>query len=174
MPLPRRADTAPRAGGRRSVPRTPEECARGCVRGGHGERPAVRNPVQQLMGRGEVVAMAVQDPVDRDTGVHQERITMAGSATSQEAGRFPSVPPPQSRSRKRGLTLPQLTVEGVPSMPSTFSGVVQTGLSRGPTQEREGSKSRPPCSYRYVGDSHSARGGTSPTKAWHSAAVSQQ
>ena len=75
--------------------------------------------------------MAVQDPVDRDTGVHQERITMAGSATSQEEGRSPGVSPPQSQSRKRGPTLPQPKAEGVPSKLSTFSGVVYNGPKPG-------------------------------------------
>ncbi len=47
--------------------------------------------------------------------VQKRRRMKAGSTTSQEAGRFPSVSPPQSQSRKRGLTPPQPKAEGVPS-----------------------------------------------------------
>ncbi len=69
--------------------------------------------------------MDVHDQLrDKDVEVYVRRTMMAGSATSQEAGRFPGVSPPQSQSRKRGPTLPQPTAEGVPSKPSTFSGVV--------------------------------------------------
>ena len=61
----------------------------------------------------------------------RRRMKRAGSAASQEAGRFPSVPPPQSQSRKRGPTLPQPKADGVPSKLSTFSGVVYNGPKPG-------------------------------------------
>ncbi len=45
--------------------------------------------------------MAEQDQLrDKDVEVHMQRAMMAGSAKSQEAGRFPSVPPPRSQSGK--------------------------------------------------------------------------
>ncbi len=66
---------------------------------------------------------------DKDVDVHMRRTMMAGSATSQEAGRFPGVSPPQSQRRKRRPTLPQPMADGVPSKLSTFSfsGVVHNG-----------------------------------------------
>ena len=86
----------------------------------------------ELTGGGEEEAMAVQDQLrDKDVEVHMQRAMMAGSAKSQEAGRFPSVSPPQSPSGKRGPTLPQPTAEGVPSKPSTFGGVVYNGPKPG-------------------------------------------
>ncbi len=46
----------------------------------------------ELTGGGEEEAMAVQDQLrDKDVDVHMQRAMMAGSAKSQEAGRFPSV-----------------------------------------------------------------------------------
>ena len=93
----------------------------------------------ELTGGGEEEAMAVQDQLrDKDVEVYVRRTMMAGSATSQEAGTFPCVLPPQSKSRKRVPTLPQPKADGVPSKPSTFSGVVYNGPKPGGAAEQEG------------------------------------
>ncbi len=95
----------------------------------------------ELTGGGEKEAMAVQEQLsDKDVEVHKQRTMMAGSAKSQEAGRFPSVSPPQSQSRKRGPTLPQPKADGVPSRPSTFGGVVYNGQKPGGVAERRGAQ----------------------------------
>ena len=52
-------------------------------------------------------------------------------------GWVPSVPTPQSLSGKWGLTPQQPMAEGVPSKPSTFSGVVCNGPKPGGAAVRE-------------------------------------
>ncbi len=84
---------------------------------------------------------------------------------------FPCVSPPQSQRRKRGPTLPQQKADGVPSQLSTFGGVVYNGPKPGGAARarREHEQVQPPCTHRYGGDSHSARGGPARPKtgtAW--------
>ncbi len=93
-------------------------------------------------------------------------------ATCQEVGRIPSVPPPQSLSRKRALTLPQPMADGVPSKPSTFGGVVYNGPKPGGAAEREGCMN---WHYRHAFKLRrrltQGTRGTCPTKTWHSVKV---
>ena len=92
------------------------------------------------------------------------------NATFQEVGRILSVPPPQSQSRKRALTLPQPTAEGVPSQPSTFGGVVSNGHKPGGAAERKGCRAGSTGVHPSSGGvSHKAPGGPAqpkPGTAW--------
>ena len=105
--------------------------------------------------------------------VQMRRRMKAGSAASREEGRYPGVSQLESQSRQRGSTLPQAKAEGVPTKPSTFSGVVYNGPKPGGAARagREHELALPACTHRYGGVSHSARVGTSPTKPWHGAEV---
>ena len=83
-------------------------------------------------------------------GAYAAKEMKAGSATCQEAGRFPSVPPPQSLSGKLASTLQQPMADGVPS--STFNGLVYNGPKPGSAAMRE------ECMDRHSG-MHSSTGG---------------
>ena len=86
------------------------------------------------------------------------------NATFQEVGRIPSVPPPQSQSRKRALTLPQPTDDGVPSQPSTFSGVVSNGHKPGGAAERKGCRAGLPACTQAPEASHTRHQGDLPNQ----------
>ena len=93
-----------------------------------------------------------------------------GSATCQEAGRFPSVPPPQSQSGKWGSTPQQPRAEGEPSRPSTFSGVVYNGQRPGGAAEREGCMGRHTGTHLATAASYTVHAGDLPgQRTWHSA-----
>ncbi len=79
------------------------------------------------------------------------------------------MPPPQSLSRKRAMTLPQPTADGVPSKPSIVYGAVYNGPKPGGAAEREGCMNR---HYRHASKLRrrltQGTRGTCPTKTWNS------